>query len=123
MAMIGSNFPGGGIQPSFNRPGLSSPLTGAAGQAPAAANTGYGRQALGDVDLIMALLQLLKANGAQQSSCSGASGMDPSSLQAASGKGGGLKRAGGKAGGMGRPALAQMPAKGGAPALKQAAGK
>lgn len=127
MAVIGHNH--GGIQPTFNRPafgpGLNG-LTGAAGTPAGPSNLGYGRQALGDVDLIMALLAKLlmqNAGGTSQPSSGQCGGMDPSSLQTAGGKGGGraLRRAGGK--GAGRaPSLPQAPAKA-APSLKMAGGK
>jgi len=132
MAFIGSNIPGGGgLQPTFNRPAFGPGLNGLSGAAgtPAgpAGNLGYGRQALGDVDQIMALLiklLLQNANGGSQPSSGQCGGMDPSSLQTAGGKGGGgraLRRAGGK--GAGRaPSLPQAPAKA-APSLKMAGGK
>ncbi len=130
MAFIGSNIPGGGgIQASFNRPTFGpgfNGLTGAAGTpAGPAGNLGYGRQALGDVDQIVALLiKLLTGNQNTTQTGSGqCGGMDPSSLQTAGGKGGGrgLRRMGGK--GAGRTAsLPQAPAKA-APSLKMAGGK
>ena len=132
MTFIGSNIPGGGgIQPSFNRPAFgpgTNGLTGAAGTPPGpAGNLGYGRQALGDVDQIMQLLIKLLTQGQDgcQSSCSGGNqtGINPSSLQTAGGKGAGrsMRKMGGK--GAGRaPSLPQAPAKA-APSLQMAGGK
>lgn len=100
MAYIGSSGPLFGVQHTFNQrqaPALSPTALGGPGEG---CNLSYGRQAMGDIDLVMALLALLQSGQAGQGGdqCSQVGGVDGSSLRGAGGKGAGasLRAAGGK---------------------------
>lgn len=123
MATIGS----GG---SFNQVGfypttpMQPPAASAASFSPSMggpSGLGYGRQMLGDIDTIMALIALLQ-QGASAPSCQTDMASNPASLGAVGGKGGGRASLG-KAGGKGGGSLAQAGGKGGAATLKRAGGK
>lgn len=125
MATIGSAGP-------FNQVGfypttpMQSPAASAASFSPTLggpSGLGYGRQMLGDIDSIMALIALLQQGA---SAPAGQTGManNPASLGGIGAKGGGAPSLG-KAGGKGGGSLARMGGKAadGAATLKRAGGK
>ena len=106
MASIGSNFYSPQLYSSSPYQGIGQ--AGALSFSPAGpAGMNYGQQMMGELEMIMQLMQLL-APGANAPCANAAGGMNPVSLNAAAGKGG--------------QALRQAPAKA-APALQAAAGK
>ncbi len=106
MASIGSNFYSPQVFGTSPYQGIGQ--AGALSFSPAGpAGMNYGQQMMGELEMIMQLMQLLSA-GATAPCGTNPGGMNPVSLNAAAGKGG--------------QALRQAPAKG-APALKAAAGK
>ena len=123
MATIGA----GGFNPVgvYSSPGVSplqTPNAGAsfAGPCSGPAGLGYGRQMLGDIDVIMALMALLQ-QGATAPTCGNEMGANQASLGQAGAKG--IGKTLGKAGAKGaQGALKKAPGKaGGAATLAQAA--
>jgi len=108
-------------QISFNT-GSNAIAGGLSMQGPGQVGMGYGRQAMGDIEVIMALMALLQqGSAAPTGDCS--PGLNPSSLNAAGAKGGGKSLA--KAGAKGASSLRRAGGKGvsAAKSLKKAGGK
>jgi hypothetical protein len=96
-----------GVSPFGQSAGCASPLglSGTGGPQ----GMGYGRQVLSDIDVLMALMALLEQGATAPTGAAGA-GMNPTSLAATGGKGGGATLA--RAGGKGAQTLARAGGKG-----------